>query len=342
MKKSLIVLGALFIFAFLFTGCPKEAIEEDGSINMTTQVNDVVLKYNDWGTTFYSYLQSDTFDISDLFTDGLPKANDSVKYYWKGKSNRDIKNLYMLVADITWQTDENGNKKEGTETWRHLLTEKQKSTPIATNIKAGEEFEIKGNLKLDFDSEHTVFICLCCSTEDTDGPVHLYSTDTENTEKYDEYMTNTGNAIMNSSIKVEKKGKIEVNKESKTVSFKDFPKIKFADGITADGSTDDGKKELLDKGYFFIHFWGDELNDFCKTISNSEKNTCNHGGWDGTDKTFVEYNISDRFKEEITGEPIYGECAYFALAAENISGTTKEDDSHYYYFPVVAFDVEIK
>lgn len=159
-------------------------------------------------------------------------------------------------------------------------------------------------------------------------------------------MTNTGNAIMTSGIKVEKKGKIEFSKETKTISFKELPKIKFADGTTADGSTEDGKTALLDKGYFFLHFWGDDFNDhFWKTISNSEKNTCGHGGWDGIDGTFNDYNISGKFNKEITGEPIYGECAYFALASENVAGTTGEggeENPHYYFFPVVAFDVEIK
>ena len=161
-------------------------------------------------------------------------------------------------------------------------------------------------------------------------------------------MESLKNLDMNSVVKVEHKGVIEFNKANKTISFKEFPIIKFADGTSINGSTDEGKTALLDNGYFYIHFWGDDFReDFLKATGNVTKNTCLHGGvWGGggIDESFKDYNISDKFmKETIDGE-IYGECSYFALADENKSPLFEDDGKKicYYYFPIVAFDVVMK
>ena len=118
----------------LLAGCvfkPWNKKENDITLNISNQVDDVILKYNDWGVSCYSYLQSDKFNITELFDGNLPKAGDTIKYYWKGKSNRDVSKLHMLVADIEFFYDEEGNWQN--EIWTHLLTETQVMTPIKTN-----------------------------------------------------------------------------------------------------------------------------------------------------------------------------------------------------------------
>ncbi|MCR4953839.1 MAG: hypothetical protein K6A43_07170, partial [Treponema sp.] len=221
MKKILKSLAVVFT-AFLLFGCPstpespsnspdeKQIVTEDGTVIISNKVDDAILGYNEWGTGLYSLYQSKTFDITDIFEGNLPKTGDTVKFYWKGKSNRDVKNLYLLVANI----DEGG--------WTHLLLETKRATPIKTDIKAGEDFEIKGSVTLDFDSKTNVSVLLCCGAEDTDGPVHLYSTATENTAKYDEY---TCEIPHSDTLKVISKGKMEVDKENKKYSFKTLPVI---------------------------------------------------------------------------------------------------------------------
>ena len=338
MKKFLKGIMILLVVMCL-AGCADQNVEENNefTVDVTNQLNDVVLYYNTFGISFYSALQSDRYNITYLFNDNLPKAGDSVTFCWKGKSNRDIKKLHMLVADISETGD-----------WTHLISESKKIKPIATDIKAGEEFEIKETIKLDESALSTVNVYFCCGVEDTDGPLHLYTTATENTERYNEYMKSLKSLDMNSDVKVEQKGVIEFNKANKTISFKEFPIIKFADGTSINGSTDEGKTALLDNGYFYIHFWGDDFReDFLKATGNVKKNTCLHGGvWGGggIDESFKDYNISDKFtKETIDGE-IYGECSYFALADENKSPLFEDDEKKicYYYFPIVAFDVVMK
>ena len=354
MKKitNFVVLAAMMAVLLSLSSCkhdskedePENIVQEDGTIDLSELVDDVILKYNDWGTSFYSYLQSEKFNITELFDEELPKAGDTVQYYWKGKSNRDISKLHMLVVDIKYTYDEDGEWLD--EAWTHLLTEKQITNPIATNIKAGEEFEIKGSVVLSKGAIDTINVLICCSSDDAAGPVHLYSTPTENTTNYDEYMTQTGTAIMTSGIEVTKKGKITFTKSDKTIRFTEYPEIMLVDGNTYDCSDEDDIKSILDNGYFFVHFWGDDFNDhFWRTMSNQEKNTCGHGGWGGIDNSFTDYNISDKFKATISGEPIYGECSYFARAAGKVSGTTEEGEGEgkkYYYFPVIAFDVVIQ
>ena len=341
MKKLLKAIGVL-LTAFCLFGCENPANEEekekDDILNMTSKVDDVVLKYNDWGSVAYSFFQSEAYELTELFEGKLPEAGDSINFYWKGKCNRNVKKLHILVFDI------NPNKNEG---WRHLLLEKQNVNPIARDIKANEEFEITRTITLDKTPEYTVWVALCCGAEDTDGPVHMYSSQTENKENYDKYMTDTGSAIMQSGVKVLKKGKLVYNRSNKNYNFTDFPIIQYPDSIVVDASTYEGKQQLLDKGYFSIRILSDDFKDgYIKVIGNTEYNSCQHEGWNGIFDNFKSDNLSNLLKENPSNEPVFGQCIYFALADENAEGTTKEEkDSKefYYYFPVVAFDfVEVE
>lgn len=345
MKKLLKAIGVL-LTAFCLFGCENPANEEekekDNILNMTSKVDDVVLKYNDWGSTDYSFFQSDAYELTELFEGKLPEAGESINFYWKGKCNRNVKKLHILVFDI------NPNKNEG---WRHLLLEKQNVNPIVRDIKANEEFEITRTITLDKTPEYTVWVALCCGAEDTDGPVHLYSTETENTEQYDEYMNERGNAILNSPIKVEEKGKITFYNSTKSFKYTKYPKIKLADGKIYDCSKTEEKNVLLEKGYFYLNFASDytkknekgENIGFLRTTSNNKTNSCGHASWEPTDDDFKDYDISYLFDEDNKNKsvPLRCDCLYFALADENAKGTTEEEkDSKkfYYYFPLVAFD----
>jgi len=291
----------------------KPIVLEDGTIVISNKVDDAILGYNEWGTGLYSLYQSETFDITDLFEGNLPKTGDTVKFYWKGKSNRDVKNLYLLVANI----DEGG--------WTHLLLETKRATPIKTDIKAGEDFEIKGSVTLDFDSKKNVSVLLCCGAEDTDGPVHLYSTAEENTSKYDEY---TCEIPHSDTLKVISKGKMEVDKENKKYSFKTLPVIQLTNGTKLDANTADGKKELLEKGAFAL--WArsntENLWDF---IGKDDGHI--PGNWGNKNDDFNEHDYS------WMGEyPIYVDCLYFELIDPAKEPDEKETN---HYCPVLAFDI---
>jgi len=352
MKKTLKILTLLFISLSLFacdkpTDTPAESepsqtqpqenppknpiLLDDGTIVISKIVDDVLLKYNEWGTGVYSFYQSTDFDITELFENDLPKAGDTVKYTWKGKSNSDIKNLNMLIADIE-------RKENGSTVWTHLISEAKKATPVKTNIKAGEEFEISGSVTLDKDVVNSINILLCCGADSTDGPVHLYSTETENTEAYDTYMANEGNAIMNAGIEVLEKGKIRFNKSTKIVSFTKLPKIKLASGTVIDGNAENGEQDLLNNGYFEPHFWSDDFTeDVFAAIGIDEKNKNMKGNWyEGALRDhFADYYIASKFIKNVKGEPIYIECNYFAMKDSSAAATDME-----YHFPVMPFEVE--
>ena len=83
---------------------------------------------------------------------------------WKGTSDVDIKNLYIIIVDI----DENNN-------WTHLLSDEKMRIPVAQNIKGGQEFEINATKILDSSSKTNVKIFLCCGEKDTDKMVNLTS-----------------------------------------------------------------------------------------------------------------------------------------------------------------------
>ena len=348
MKKLLKAISIL-IAAFCLFGCENPVNDENENknrLNMSEKVDDVVLEYNDWGSVDYSIFQSDAYELTELFNGQLPEAGDSINFYWKGKCNRDVKKLHILVFDINPNED---------SAWIHLLQEKQNVNPLATDIKANKEFEITRTITLDKTPEYSVWVALCCGAEDTDGPVHLYSSETENTENYDEYMKERGNAIMNSPIKVLNKGKMIYNKSNKSLSFTDLPKIKYSENTILDASKEDEKQQILNKGYFSIRVLSDDFKvGYVHAIGNTEYNSCGHEGWNGVFDTFEGADLSSLVKEETSDEPIYGQCIYFALADENTNGITIEDlkktthdengeeieitEKCYYYFPVNAFE----
>ena len=345
MKKT-IKIFFLIITVLAFFGCDNQTPDLSDEIDVTDYVKDVTLKYNDWGTCDYSFLQSsEDCDVSELFDGELPKTGDSFTVKWTGKSNRDVKKLHLLVVSLRKYTDPRGYN---TAEWTHLLSEEKRMVPVAEDITAGEEFTIEATVELDKYAEHSVNIYLCCGLEDAAGPVHLYSTETEDTTAYDKYMAEGGRAIENalSGIKVERKGKIEYSKKEKKIKFKSYPKIQYTNRSIADGSTAEGKQDLLNKGYFSVWFRGDDLKeDYFITIGNPERNTCNHGDWGGIKTSFADLDLSGQFKEssKIEDKPIYGQCVYYVLANSEKPGTTKEEELGrepcFYYFPLVAFDV---
>lgn len=299
----------------------KPIVLEDGTIVISNKVDDVIIGYNEWGTGMYSYYQSDSFKITELFEGNLPKAGDSVKFYWKGKSNKNIKNLYMLVDDIEYYKEEEKTK----ERWVHLLTEEQRVKPIKTDIKANEEFEIRGSITLSLDAINTVNIQLCCGAEDTDGPVHLYSTAEENKEVYDKYSYYVTHS---EKLKVTTKGKIEYNKDTKKITFNTLPKITLSDGTTVDGTTEEGKKTLLEKGAFVL--WARSNTENYWLLIGKDDGSI-PGNWQDKDKDFNEYDISSH----LGAYPYNVDCLYFELRD---SEELKEDEIKH-YCPVLAFNI---
>lgn len=91
---------------------------------------------------------------------------------WKGTSDVDIKNLYIIIVDI----DENNN-------WTHLLSDEKMRIPVAQNIKGGQEFEINATKILDSSSKTNAKIFLCCGEKDTDKMVNLTSSIPEGFER---------------------------------------------------------------------------------------------------------------------------------------------------------------
>ena len=328
--KKLLKAIAILLAAFCLFGCENPA-KDDEKQDKKEIKKEILLKYNDWGTVFYSLLQSDGFKIPEVFTVEDSEDAGKVILSWKGKSNRDMKKLHILIAD---------------DDWNHQKTEEERRTPVATNIKKEEEFTIKFSIDRSFLDREDISIYFCCGIEDTDGPVHLYSSETEDTTQYDEYMNESGNAILNSPIKVVEKGEIKYNKTERIIHFTKMPIIKLPDGTTADGSTNTGKKSLLDNGYFTCTFDGDDFSyAFWRVISNKKLNVCAHGNWDPILDDFQDVDFSDALKK-ITNKTISCQCIYFARSDKEIPGTTpeeREEDgiilSCYSYFPVVAFDI---
>ena len=91
---------------------------------------------------------------------------------WKGTSDVDIKNLYIIIVDI----DENNN-------WTHLLSDEKMRIPVAQNIKGGQEFEINATKILDSSPKTNVKIFLYCGEKDTDKMVNLTSSIPEGFER---------------------------------------------------------------------------------------------------------------------------------------------------------------
>ena len=117
-------------------------------------------------------LESNEENVTSLFNDNLPQKGDMLNIIWKGTSDVDIKNLYIIIVDI----DENNN-------WTHLLSDAKMRIPVAQNIKGGQEFEINAIKILDSSPKTNVKIFLWCGEKDTDKMVNLTSSIPEGFER---------------------------------------------------------------------------------------------------------------------------------------------------------------
>lgn len=167
MKKIISFISILSFFAiFVFSEVQKV------EINLSKTVDAMVLRYNKWGIEDLSRWQSNEENVTSLFNDNLPQKGDMLNIIWKGTSDVDIKNLYIIIVDI----DENNN-------WTHLLSDEKMRIPVAQNIKGGQEFEINATKILDSSSKTNVKIFLCCGEKDTDKMVNLTSSIPEGFER---------------------------------------------------------------------------------------------------------------------------------------------------------------
>ena len=167
MKKIISFISILSFFA-IFVFAEVQKVE----INLSKTVDAMVLRYNKWGIEDLSRWQSNEENVTSLFNDNLPQKGDMLNIIWKGTSDVDIKNLYIIIVDI----DENNN-------WTHLLSDEKMRVPVAQNIKGGQEFEINATKILDSSSKTNVKIFLCCGEKDTDKMVNLTSSIPEGFER---------------------------------------------------------------------------------------------------------------------------------------------------------------
>ena len=163
MKKIVSFISILSFFA-IFVFAEVQKVE----INLSKTVDAMVLRYNKWGSNW----QSCEENVTSLFNDNLPQKGDMLNIIWKGTSDVDIKNLYIIIADI----DENNN-------WTHLLSDAKMRIPVAQNIKGGQEFEINAIKILDSSPKTNVKIFLWCGENDTDKMVNLTSSIPEGFER---------------------------------------------------------------------------------------------------------------------------------------------------------------
>lgn len=167
MKKIVSFISILSFFA-IFVFAEVQKVE----INLSKTVDAMVLRFNKWGTENLSRWQSSEENVTNLFNDNLPQKGDMLNITWKGTSDVDIKNLYIIIVDI----DENNN-------WTHLLSDEKMRIPVAQNINGGQEFEINATKILDSSSKTNVKIFLCCGEKDTDKMVNLTSSIPEGFER---------------------------------------------------------------------------------------------------------------------------------------------------------------
>ena len=163
MKKIVSFISILSFFT-IFVFAEVQKVE----INLSKTVDAMVLRYYKWGSNW----QSCEENVTSLFNDNLPQKGDMLNITWKGTSDVDIKNLYIIIADI----DENNN-------WTHLLSDAKMRIPVAQNIKGGQEFEINAIKILDSSPKTNVKIFLSCGEKDTDKMVNLTSSIPEGFER---------------------------------------------------------------------------------------------------------------------------------------------------------------
>lgn len=167
MKKIVSFISILSFFT-IFVFAEVQKVE----INLSKTVDAMVLRYNKWGIEDLSRWQSNEENVTSLFNDNLPQKGDMLNIIWKGTSDVDIKNLYIIIVDI----DENNN-------WTHLLSDEKMRIPVVQNIKGGQEFEINATKILDSSSKTNVKIFLCCGEKDTDKMVNLTTSIPEGFER---------------------------------------------------------------------------------------------------------------------------------------------------------------
>lgn len=329
MKKNIIFTLIILLLFSLFS-CT------DPSMGIQPKQSEMILKYNEWGTAAYSYFQTDSLIFSEKFNGTLSTDGKSLTYSWSGKSNRDVKKLYLIISDIEYYYDEGVEKipDNRRERWSHLLNEEHRATPVKTDIKANTEFQLSGTISLDkmpiLAANHVIGVFLACGADDADGPVHLYFTEEEDTAEYNSYMTEKGNAIMNRGITISDSDKGTLSISGTDVGFTSLPKIKLSDGKIYDASKEEEKAVLLEKGYFAIHLLCDDFNsDFYlvigKDITNENSNLIGNWGIIGSD--FNNYSFADKFKSETRTNPVFAECSYFEY----------KDDNRNCYFPIKVF-----
>ena len=174
--RKIVKLFMLILLAFCLFGCETnpentENKSETKTLDLTEKITLVTFEYNEWGSEF-SKLQSTYLGISELFEGKLPKKGDTLELKWKGKSDKAMKNLYMLVADVEWLEHDGWGKCK----WTHLLSEETMHTPVITDIKADTEFEINTEFKLIESATHNVYVFFCYGEEDSEASNFLYNT----------------------------------------------------------------------------------------------------------------------------------------------------------------------
>lgn len=167
MKK---IMSLFFIFAIFINFVCAEVKKME--INLAETVDTMVLKYNKWGQENLSRWQSFEVDITSLFNGNLPQKGDMLNITWKGTSDIDIKNLFMLIVDI----DEENN-------WTHLLSDAKMKITVAQNIKGGQEFTINAIKTLDFSAKNNVKILFSCGEKDINKTAFLNSSIPEGFER---------------------------------------------------------------------------------------------------------------------------------------------------------------
>lgn len=135
-----------------------EVIGRNGTIRLSKISNRVVLKHNKWGEKDFSELQSDTIDLTKYYNDKLPVAGQTLKIYYKGTINIDANKLYMNLVDIA--TFEDGHVE-----WHAIVPVEKIHIPVATNVKANQEFEINVSFTLEADVKHTLQVAFGCGAE---------------------------------------------------------------------------------------------------------------------------------------------------------------------------------
>ena len=163
MKK---IMSFFFIFAIFINFVCAEIID------LSKMTDTMVLQYNKWGTEGLSRWQSMEEDITMLFNGKLPQKGDMLNITWKGTSDIDIKNLFMLIVDI----DEENN-------WTHLLSDSKMKIPVVQNIKSGQEFTINAIKTLDFSPKTNVKIFFCCGEKDINKNAFLITSTPEGFER---------------------------------------------------------------------------------------------------------------------------------------------------------------